>query len=965
MKFSIPTGLARIANRRAWAFGLFWSWNLIFLAFVFFGFAPQLVPDLISSVQAGTIPVSYLIYGVILTLVPAGAVALGATLLRRSPERLFALGYAIEAPLMLMLLVLFFIVRDATVAMTLLFVVAGLGLAAFLWQLLDREIDRRSSFLTALRLVGLTLFFIVALYVSLFLAFYVIPLGIALLQGLWNLVIHFGDFLAALWRGLGDLPKNFLGALFFLLGTLLALYTATLLVVMPVAVPLLAARAWRRALGVFAQSGRLLTAGITTVTIAACALLLVWANQQPQETAFKLLRTPPATPAEAQALLQQQDVIRAGLLNAYLAPLRYISAVGEVQHIHDLYDFVLHLPPEATLQIEKTYEFVAAPLLYTPVHPPTRDPSLDHALQNEPGEAAALYQQFFDEPIVKGEQATIVNAVRSTWQASQAIAAVQQVDDRKVHLDRQEIVMTPHGDWAEVELHEVYQNQTTQRQEVIYYFTLPESAVVTGLWLGNSDDKSQRFAYRVSPRGAAQQAYRNEVRYNYDPALVEQIGPRQYRLRVFPVEPKQWAPGGTTNNPNWKPGPLMHVWMTWRVLARDHSYPFPVLSDKRNIYWDRATVRRLNGQPLDQLAEWLVPAAPANAEALPAVHRFDAGNGESVIARPLAAGNLPPLPAGLRVAVVLDRSRSMQAHSADVNTALASLKQKLASSQVDVYLTATAYRGEGPSRVSWSALLPEQLSYIGGQNASDLLVQFDSLRVGTSYDAAFVLTDGSGYATGQSQIKPAISGFPIWMVHLGWDFPPGYDDGTLDALQASGGGATGSVQEALDRLAVRLQAARDGWQGAPANAVVDYVDGYIWLTVPSGDADQLADGVTSDAAFAPIAARRVILAAMQRQHGALTQNEVLDQLHALAKQHSIVTSYSSMLVLVNAGQDYRLDSLEAQSDRFQREVEQLGTTTPAALGVTGVPELEEWLLMALAGVLLVWFGRRRYRRSAL
>ena len=78
-------------------------------------------------------------------------------------------------------------------------------------------------------------------------------------------------------------------------------------------------------------------------------------------------------------------------------------------------------------------------------------------------------------------------------------------------------------DWAEAELYEIYQNQTGQRQEVVYYFSLPESAVITGLWLGNSPDRNARFSYRVSPRGAAQALYRNEVNYNRDPALVEEL----------------------------------------------------------------------------------------------------------------------------------------------------------------------------------------------------------------------------------------------------------------------------------------------------------------------------------------------------------------------------------------------------------------------------------------------------------
>ena len=83
-------------KKQTWAYGLFWSWNLIFLAFMFLGFAPQLLPEMIVAVRSGTIPSAFLVYAVILTLVPAVAVILGLTILRRSPGRLLTLGYGIE-----------------------------------------------------------------------------------------------------------------------------------------------------------------------------------------------------------------------------------------------------------------------------------------------------------------------------------------------------------------------------------------------------------------------------------------------------------------------------------------------------------------------------------------------------------------------------------------------------------------------------------------------------------------------------------------------------------------------------------------------------------------------------------------------------------------------------------------------------------------------------------------------------
>lgn len=67
-----------------------------------------------------------------------------------------------------------------------------------------------------------------------------------------------------------------------------------------------------------------------------------------------------------------------------------------------------------------------------------------------------------------------------------------------------------------------------------------------------------------------------------------------------------------------------------------------------------------------------------------------------------------------------------------------------------------------------------------------------------------------------------------------------------------------------------------------------------------------------------------------------------------------------MIVLVDERQRRLLETLEASSDRFQREVEEVGETLPqSALSVTGVPEPEEWLLLALAAAMLLWYTYTR------
>jgi putative PEP-CTERM system integral membrane protein len=966
MKKQMQAHIRKIASPRGWAYGLFWSWNLIFLAFMFLGFAPRVLPEMLTAVRSGTIPAAFLAYAVILTLIPAVAVILGLTVLRRSPGQLLTLGYGVEGPLMLMVVIRFFVVREATPAVVLLLSIAGLGMATLLWQILDRGIDARGWLLAHLRAIGLTLLLLTGLYAGVWIAFYTAPLAVegwdlvtGLLHNIWTALMRFN------WRDLLEIEWRWVP--FSILGTILAIYTATLFLVMPIAVPILYIRAWWRGVrALVAGYGWPRTIVLATVVLAACAVLFVQANRQPQHLAFALLETPPATLDEAQALLDKQETIRAGLLNAYLAPVRYVSAMGEVRHVSAMYEHTFDMPPERAMRVQQLYETVARPVLYVPVNMPEPGLRVDNrALREEPLEAAKLYETFFDRSIIEGERDTIIRAVRSTWSIDQAQAAWQAVDDREVHLVHQEITVTENGDWAEVELYEVYQNQTAQRQEVVYYLSLPESAVITGVWLGNSSNRDARFAYRVSPRGAAQATYRNEVRRNLDPALVEQIGPRQYRLRVFPVEPQRWRWDDASDRSTVEEGPPLHMWLTWRVLARDNAWPLPRLAEKRSVYWDTASVRLVSGEPMAADEEtWLPVSVPATSPVEPIAHRVDFPSGETIVVRPVSDGDLPEPPSNLRLAVVLDRSHSMVEQVDNMKAALARLAEAADSGAgVDVYLTASKYRGEDPSLVSLTGLDPESIMYYGGQNAAELLAQFDTLHTGQDYVAIFVLTDGSGYELGASDVEVPIPDAPVGMVHLGGSFPLGYDDATLEAIQASGGGVAGDVEEALTRLAIVLEAEQSALSS-------DVLDGYAWMTVPI-EAAETSDAVVVHAAgdgFAAFAARRLILNAMHRQRGALDQLDTLDHLHAIAIEHSVVTPYSSMIVLVDQRQRNLLDQLEARGDRFQREYEEVGETTPQdPFSVTGVPEPEEWLLLALAAAMLSWYvytmrrGSRRER----
>lgn len=943
-----------LTDRRIWCYFLFWSWNIIFLAFMLIGFAPTVMVELVTAVRAGSIPAQYLFFGGILALIPLACVILGLTLLRREPGKLFQLGYGVEGPLMLMLAVRFFLIQDATPVVTLLFAIGLAGVGTLLWQLLDKRLEERGPFPAHLRLIGLTLLMAVGVFASLWIAFYAIPIAALILEAVWNTLANLGQFVRNV---LDTLQDAYLEALiwvpFMILGMIQFAYTATLFVLMPLAVPLIYGRAWLRGIRALNQYYRRPWAWAWSTAVVALMILSInLINRQPQQEAFALLAEPPATEAEAQALLAQEALIRDGLVNAYLARHRYLSAQGEMNHISSLYEEAFELDHLQSAWVQARYEQLTSPLLYKPVGKYAALNRWDNrTFREEPARAADLYEQFFDQPINEGEKETVVQAVRSTWMPDQARAGWQAVDDREIYLAQQEVTIAENGDWAEVELYEVYHNQTAQRQEVIYYFTLPETAVITGLWLGNSPDRADRFSFHVAPRGAAQAVYRQEVRRQVDPALLEQIGPGQYKLRVFPIPPMEWDWDDELDHTVLHDGQPLHMWLSYRVMASSDGWALPYLARQFNVFWDSETARLINGQPVPvDKREWLPVSVPPMGTPQPTGHRVDFAT-TSIVAQPASLAALPQPDGSLSLAVVLDRSRSMAPYDEAVQAALAQAGEW--GTAVDVYLTSAAFRGEEAGMVPLADLASDSIVYFGGQNAGDLLLQFADLHAGQAYDAILVLTDGSGYGLSIDGREPEIPAAPVWMIHMDGAFPLGYDDATLEVIQASGGGNAATVDEALTRLLFS--------RGNQVEGVIsDVADGYIWTVMPKETADTLSVALEAHAAtdpFAAFAGRRLILAEMQKQHGDLSDLAVLDGLHAIAQEQGIVTPYSSMIVLVEARQENMLKQLEDDPDRFEREFEEVGETEQE-ITVTGVPEPEEWLLMALAVLMLAWYVRQ-------
>ncbi|MGB3532902.1 MAG: TIGR02921 family PEP-CTERM protein [Microcoleaceae cyanobacterium] len=874
---------------------IFWFWNFTFLFAVYVGLLPVIGIFLIEDTLSGLVPLDFLLTFIGLIAIPTVSTLIGIRWFRRQPRQLLRLFYGVEAPLVLLCSLRLFVIREMTSASLFVLSTGFICMIAFFadiiierQRLTTSEPPQYHPILGYLRIIISPLMFLTGLYVGTLILFFAIPLAA-------NIIIGFFQF-----HWLRELRWFFsynLQDLFWtIIGFSLLTFSVTLFVFMPSALASLyihsSLQTFKQSITQFSRK-RVLQVGVATIT--AWVIVLVSVQQQPQAKAFELLENPTITESSRQELLNQSDLIQKGLINAYLSSYRYLSPANKSNQIRNIYDYTFGLSQEFNQFIQDRFNNLISPFLY-------------QGYRSDAEKAEKLYAEFFDIPIQKGEQKAILHAIQSTADRDQAKAGLLNIGQKKVWLRSQEINITEHGDFADIELYEIYDNKTTDVEEILYYFSLPESAVITGIWLGDTGDLAKRFPFQVSPRGAAQKVYTSQVRRvnPVDPALLEQVGPRQYRLRAFPVPP----PITPAEKRREVERPTeMHLWLTYQVMRQDKSWQLPQLTEKRNIFWTQKTKRIYNGKPvIGDNENWLPASLPATKIEPKTTHSVSFDNNNRIVAQPLI-NQQSVLPSGKRFAVILDTSRSMASQRQSVIDTFEWLKkQGLADSKInnndaDLYLSATG--DISPQRIDEiSEFQPKNITFYGTLQPEKMLQQFQQLKTDTAYDGIFILTDEGSYELAEDLPDIPTPAAPLWMVHFG-KTSPAYEDGLLAAIQNSQGGVANSMAEVLQRM---------GLQNQLGETAINVVDGYVWLSQNTTEKT-----IISNTDLTPIASRQWVQKLSREMD--LQQLDQLDAIHAIAKNSKIVTPYSSMIVLVNDEQRQALKEAEAAADRFDRTVE--------------------------------------------
>lgn len=893
-----PVGSSRIRRLlrlglRVAAYVVVYGWSASFLMLAYCIAAPLLFSEAFRNDADAEIASDFLLALGAAVIVASSSLLLLKRGVRSSPRKLLAFFYGFEAPLVFLITLRLLVLRELTAGTAFVIGTIVLGCASVAWNVFRPY--AQAKWAAHAQLVVAAVALVSALSLAAYYLLFLPPVAVATFSALFD---------AHTWRHLWDELVWSRG--FVILWAMTGLLSGSLFLAAPFAVVVAHVLNFRDQARFHRLRFQLPALTAVLAGGAALASIGVWQATSESTTLQTLARVEAhlAAPSEQglERLYRDEQNVKAALLDAYLAPYRYLGAVGRTNNVEKLY-LEAGIGAEIASTAQSLHDAIARPFLYDGA-----------SLTADQGRAEQLYATLFDAPMQRAERAAIDHAFASTYERlmRKSAASVVDIDAKRVRLERQELTVRDASGSAEVTIHDHYVNLTSAPQEILYFFELPEDAAITGLWLGNTADRAQAFSYRVAPRGAAQKVYKEQVRRRIDPAVVEQVGPRQYRLRAYPV-------------PTDKP---LHLWMSYVARADGGALPTPHLLEKRNAFSDGSTTYALAGEALTPAAteEWVKVPARVSSSAHEDAISIGGKRLERVARGECCAASIGN---GERVAVVIDRSRSMAPRAAQLIGDLEWLKT-VKGYDIDVIYAPTA--GSGLSREVRKVSDLRSLQALGASTLGDLLG-----LPRADYAAVFVLTDDDAYDRATDFPPRALP--PLWIVHYS-GVARAYPDAVADALQRRGSGVAPSLGDAFLR-----------WQTFADPRVVAVTQREVWR----GEAGAL-DASTERTPMQQIGAKLWIAAHAER----LTDRE---RMHTMAQAASVVSPLSSMIVLVNDDQHRQLDAASKDGAKFDRSVEDGKEQAPGVndpFEMSAAPEPEEWMLL-FAGLAVLAMTQRRRR----
>jgi putative PEP-CTERM system integral membrane protein len=891
----------------------FWLWNGLFILLAGFFIIPAVIVPLVAGTIEGSIPVDILLCSVAIVAIVIGSI-IAATWVRSnlSPDdakvALWNTFYGIEGTLLTLMVYRLFFARELNGSITVLLSGIFLSVCLLIMYTFFSRIKLPNKITMVVQCAWIVPM-MVSLYFGILLSFYVPPAAI----GLVKLLFEIGR----------DLNLISFNLIFYLIWILFFFFTASLLLVLPVVSNWLfitkGIEAIKRSNTIFGKRATIITTAAIGSMFVLAAIML---DQNQSGDVLTKLDKKVTTRDERSVLLSEENRLRKQLRNAYLASYRYLSTVNN-NHIEEMYK---KIAPESFCKfLQNMFNTVAFPFIYK-----GKDFNADQE------KAKLLYEQFFDIPVQQAEIAAINKSLNATWNREEAKAGLLNTNKKFVHLAEQKISVTQSKTLATVTIFEEYQNQTFTNQEVFYYFTLPENAVVSGLWLSDEKSIPKKYAFTVSPRGAAQEVYNNQVYVSQDPAIIEKVGPVQYRLRAFPVPAKI-----SMNRRSETENQVLQLWLEYKAFSYpDGTIPMPTLQEKRNIYWDRKTKRTADRAfRYKNTLDWM--PISTSVKAFPFGDEFVIPVNDSLRLYAKKVSDEKEYHFGGKTAIVIDRSKSME----KVQKELVSVINKFQGLFNEYTLFLGSYE--------WSAVSSKEkdikdIQFFGASTLSDLIQQtHDHLLQSDQFTRIIICTDKSGYELSKDSDTSIDFNIPVSILHVGGKIPAAYPDQLMETVARS----KGVFASSLNDLSIRLHT-----QELQSNE-----KNYLGMIGPYS-VYSMADSakLRTTASIAEYPEIRPVFAHMFLQDFA-SRNDMknldnLDYVHNLAKDNSLVTRYSSMIVLVNDAQKKQLEEAENKSDRFNREIESGSEIIAKPINpmqVSTTPEPYEWMLIVCLVILLL------------
>jgi len=938
------------------AAAIFCLWQIAFVIFSLFLVLPELVPEIWIAYRYFDMPLLFFVLIVSFFFLPIVCLAVIVWLFLTGGKKRYQLVlkffYGFELPALLLLGLYLVNLRDYALGMGWLLLIATVAMG--FWCALvfhERRCDDNSESMmfvdSRFAMAGSSVVFAVGVYVSLALLLFVVPLLSQLVVSVIESVVHLvkaGFYLDELWKALVSLDWtelfSGLGLSFASIPIIalvaLAFTSMGLVLVLPFVLIYLYIGQFISRLR---QSRSVHNAVVAVLVVAVLIGVHVGTNHQPQQGVFAMLEQEPQTANDKRVLVDRQGQIRDGLMNAYLSRYRYLSSTGTASLLTHSYADAFAIDRAMAKYPQKLINFLFKPILYN-------GDSTDDMVR-----AAEAYEQHFDVPIQKAELEEIWRTLRfNSNDSRQNASGLLDVSQESVYLQRQSIDVRVEQQLATIRVTQKLVNKELRQLETVVHFSLPEYAVITGVWLSNNESNLEQFGALVAPRGAAQEVYNTEVSRRIDPALLEKVGPELYRLRVYPIEAAY-----TENRYEVVDGKPMFVTFEYQTLANDHDFwPVPVLLEKRHLFWDENTIDTVNGVQIKRngIGSWIPIDAGMQQRTKQVITEFKGSANHAVWAVPRSylhgdSSDKSKAASSENIVVLIDGSRSMERHADNVLAALKQMPQ------------ATLYFCQKTCEATSSQAIAEHV-YWGNSKPIEQLEAF--LSGGTTPDTEFIvlLTDDGSYEAESDTQAVLSSVIPVWVQHLGESRPYAYSDAWLTTINQSGGGfTTGEVSDLLNRLSLLTNSHTLKLQGVDAR-LLDKLDltgidkDWLWFDGPALVND--ADSHTYEKLGAALQIGRIT------KSGQSLGLEQLDELHDLALQAQIITELSSMLVLVDDRQREALEEASNKDDRFDRENED-GTQVVGmpndTLAVAGVPEPHEWALFIIVMVFVTMSLHRR------